>query len=253
MKSFFIPFKALVLFILLFSFSTKLFADTNVNGAVSGTWTVANSPYVITGTAIVGAGQTLTIQPGVTVEITTGAIQLDVQGTLNAIGTTADSINFVRAGGYYGTGQIQPIYFEAASENSVIKYANFNGLGWYYNTDVTYAIYINSTSCSISNCTIENSRGTAIGINETAKPIITNNKFLANSNFDIINHPDELKNILGNDSLKIGLYESLVAIATTDTLKANNYYYALKSTITIPVTKTLIVNPVQKLKFKLVE
>ncbi|MEI8194164.1 MAG: hypothetical protein WCG64_09885, partial [Flavobacteriia bacterium] len=44
-----------------------LYAQTNVSGNVSGTWTTANSPYLVTGNIGVPAGQTLVIQPGVQV------------------------------------------------------------------------------------------------------------------------------------------------------------------------------------------
>lgn len=240
--------KLFPLFLLSFSISL-LHAQTNVSGNQSGTWTKANSPYVITGTAIVPAGQTLTIDAGVTVEITTGGIQLDVQGTLNAVGTNSDSIYFLRNGGFSGN-QISPIYFEASSQNSVLNYVKIDGLGFYYNNDGTYILNVNSTSLTISKSTIQNSRGTAVGINETAKPIITNNAFLNNSNFDVVNHPDELKNISGNDSLKIGLYQNQVAISTTDTLKSSNYYYAIINTITIPLTKTLVINPGTKVEIE---
>ena len=46
-------------------------AQTNVQGGIyaNTTWTLANSPYVMTGSIVVFPGKTLTIQPGVVVKV----------------------------------------------------------------------------------------------------------------------------------------------------------------------------------------
>lgn len=66
-------------------------AQTIVCGNVSGTWTKANSPYVVTCDLIVPAGQTLTIQPGVAVKFAQG-LKMTVNGNLVADGTAAERI-----------------------------------------------------------------------------------------------------------------------------------------------------------------
>jgi len=49
-------------------------AQTNVHGGIynNTTWTLANSPYVVTDTIVVFPGVTLTIEPGVTVKFEDG-------------------------------------------------------------------------------------------------------------------------------------------------------------------------------------
>jgi len=69
---------------------------TNVSGNVSGIWTLANSPYDVTGDVTVPSGQTLEIRPGVQV-LFTGHYKFNVFGNLQAIGTEQDSIVFTRA------------------------------------------------------------------------------------------------------------------------------------------------------------
>jgi hypothetical protein len=65
---------------------------TEVSGGnVSGTWTAAGSPYDILGDITVPAGQNLTLEPGVSV-VFQGAYRLTVTGTIDAVGTQADSI-----------------------------------------------------------------------------------------------------------------------------------------------------------------
>jgi hypothetical protein len=81
------------LFILILSlFSIALFA-TDVSGSQSGVWSLANSPYHIVGDIEVPEGTTLQIEPGVTV-IAMGNFRLNALGTINAVGTPADSIRF---------------------------------------------------------------------------------------------------------------------------------------------------------------
>jgi len=68
---------------------------TDVSGTIAGntTWTLAGSPYRVVGPLTVGAGVTLTVQPGVTVQCTqNNGIWID--GTLNAVGTAVTPILF---------------------------------------------------------------------------------------------------------------------------------------------------------------
>jgi hypothetical protein len=79
-----------------------LLAQTNFSGGIysNTTWTKANSPYVLTGSVVVFPGKTLTIQPGVVVQMQPNPNlpndyrYLEVRGTLNALGTASDPIVF---------------------------------------------------------------------------------------------------------------------------------------------------------------
>ena len=80
----------------IFLFGTVHFSTaqngTNVNGIINSdtTWTQTNSPYTFTGPVSINAGVTLTIQPGVTVNI--GTYYLQVNGTITAKGTSSNTI-----------------------------------------------------------------------------------------------------------------------------------------------------------------
>jgi len=66
-------------------------------GRLKGTWTAANSPYVVTGYSRVAPDDTLIIEAGTVVKfLERGAIQID--GNLWAIGTETDSIKFIPYG-----------------------------------------------------------------------------------------------------------------------------------------------------------
>ena len=74
---------------------TVTFAQTNVSGAISSdtTWSLANSPYTITGSVLVSNGVTLTIEAGVTVNFPDG-YKILVKGNLLSVGTSSSLITF---------------------------------------------------------------------------------------------------------------------------------------------------------------
>ena len=81
----------------------KAQTGTNVNGIISSdtTWTQANSPYTLTGPVAILQGVTLTIDAGVTVNLSTNYLQ--VNGTLFADGTSVSKINFISTGAFFPT------------------------------------------------------------------------------------------------------------------------------------------------------
>jgi hypothetical protein len=67
-------------------------AQTNVSGGIyqNTTWTLANSPYQVNGSIVVFPGNTLTVEPGVTILINNANSQniyIETRGTLNLVGT----------------------------------------------------------------------------------------------------------------------------------------------------------------------
>lgn len=86
----------LSVFVFILVFST-LQATTYINSStVSGEWTLSGSPYYVMNDISIPEGQTLSIMPGVRV-FTEGLYAINVNGTLRAIGTAADSIYFTAA------------------------------------------------------------------------------------------------------------------------------------------------------------
>ncbi len=82
--------------------ASTLLANTNVSGPILAdtTWTLVDSPYIVTGSVLIGGGATLTIEPGVVVRVNAdlgiqvGSPEGFGPGTLLAQGTPAQPIRF---------------------------------------------------------------------------------------------------------------------------------------------------------------
>src|SRR3990172_9818432 len=97
-------------------FSTGTTYALNHSGAItsSETWTLANSPHIVTGTVDVRNGATLTIEPGCQVKFDSGKglyIGLYGAATLNATGTSANPITFTSNASTPAPGNWQGIVF----------------------------------------------------------------------------------------------------------------------------------------------
>lgn len=69
-------------------------AQTIIAGPnISGTWSSSGNPYYVTANCTIPSGQTLTIQPGVVVDIGAG-LSITANGTIQAVGTPSQRITF---------------------------------------------------------------------------------------------------------------------------------------------------------------
>ena len=82
--------------LILFALMLWTLLAIEVSGTQSGTWSPANNPYQIVGDITVPATEVLTIQPGVIVQAM-GNYRINAEGSIQAVGTEADSIYFMNA------------------------------------------------------------------------------------------------------------------------------------------------------------
>lgn len=139
----------------------SLVAQTTVSGNVSGTWTLANSPYLVSNNIGVPGGQTLVIQPGVQV-IFQGFYRFGITGQLVAEGTANLPIIFSQqdttgwfndqqmAGGWRG------LYFAplATTDSSRLVHCIVKDVkhGLFGNANGFAALYIYGRGLTVRNC-----------------------------------------------------------------------------------------------------
>jgi regulation of enolase protein 1 (concanavalin A-like superfamily) len=136
---------------------------SEVCGEVSGIWTRALSPYLVTCDVTVPAGQTLEIEPGVEVNFA-GRWSFAVNGRLNARGTATDSIRFTIDTLAYPD-KWKGLRFAGASDSSTMSYCRIENAHWSNEGADTYGGGVTFLDCSplIEHSTIQHCSSDQIG------------------------------------------------------------------------------------------
>lgn len=131
-------FMQLCIFLLLTLSSTAQATDVIGNINFNSTWTVANSPYVLTGDVTVNNQATLTIEPGVEVQfaatdglaagVSSAGVELIIKGDLQAVGTLSDPIVFTGLGDPGPAAHATGVRFTIDARESNLTYVELHGL-----------------------------------------------------------------------------------------------------------------------------
>jgi hypothetical protein len=146
-------------FIIFIALATSIYAQIEVSGNQSGTWTSDNSPYLVVGEITIPSGQTLNIEAGVEVNFQ-GHFKFTVLGKLEAIGTESDSIFFTTDNQATGWGGIR---FEYSSQISSLSYCRieFGKTSGDYPDIHGGAMAFLGSDAVVSNCVFADNEATA--------------------------------------------------------------------------------------------
>jgi len=157
----------------------KVYASgTSVGGIIwsNTTWTLENSPYIVTENILVDVEATLTIEPGVTVKFD-GKYYLLVKGTLSAIGTADNYITFTSNKPVQTSGDWGLIDFYYANDASILRYCIIEYAGGAsVGADMTRAgIEVRHSSPTIVNNVIRKNGVHGIALIDNGSPNISHN------------------------------------------------------------------------------
>jgi hypothetical protein len=147
---------------------TNVSAATNVSGSIDDNtvWDKTSSPYILTGNILIKDNASLTIEPGVTVDLSQYYIQ--VNGTLNSRGRAEENIAFSTS--YFRDAHIDFLspsknWNEQTGSGSIIENAAFN------------KVYLNiSSSAKISSNAFNGTTNSPIFLTG-GNPSISDNQF----------------------------------------------------------------------------
>jgi hypothetical protein len=165
-----------------------LMAQTSVSGTQSGSWTLDNSPYEVTGDIVVPNGQTLTIEAGVEVNFQ-AYYKFSINGNLQASGSANAMIVFT-------TDNLQTAWhglrFNASSSGSHLQFCKIEygkTSGSSFPSMHGGAIMLNNSDVIIEDCIFENNEaiaeengmgGAIYGLNTSSSTQILRCTFIAN-------------------------------------------------------------------------
>lgn len=233
-------------------------ATTNVSGTVydgsGGPWTLAGSPYRVTGDVTVPAGQTLTVEPGVVVKFNWGAIDLIVNGTLSAVGNAGARIYFTSdrddsvGGDTNGDGNTLPypdlwgcLRFTATSGGGALDYAEVRYGGW--STDG--GIWIEGGQVSVTNSVLRDIAGSGIRV-QNSNPTLTDNEYANNTwaavSMDLASDPAISGATVTNNRIN-GLALDSGSLVGDRVWDDTDLVHAVFGNITVPAGQTLTLAP----------
>jgi parallel beta-helix repeat protein len=191
-------------------------ASTDVTGLISSdtTWTLASSPYIVTGDVLVDAGVVLTIEQGVVVKFGSGT-SLFVDGTLVVDGDEAHPVTFSSNKATPSPGDWGTINFRGSSAESIMKWAWIN-----YASD---GVTVTAGSPTLEHCSVSNNQRYGVYVSAGA-PTIKNSTISNNGKDGIWNYVGTVTvtNCTISSNKGNGIYKDSASITLQDSVISNN-------------------------------
>jgi hypothetical protein len=118
---------------------------------ISGTWSPSGNPYIVADNCTITSGQTLTIQPGVVVEIASNVTITASGGLIQAVGTPSQRITVTSAGSAYWN-TILLINTPGTDRFHYCDFVNANTAIDIYASGNNSQMFTEILNCTFSNC-----------------------------------------------------------------------------------------------------
>lgn len=227
--------------------------DYNVSR--KGTWVKDNLPYTLINDIYVNSGATLTLAPGVVVQLRNPDTALVVDGTLVAVGTGAAPILFTSDEVQKAPGQWEAIIFRGPNTNSILENCVVEGGAASGVCDET--IRLEGAAPTLRNCTVRNSRVHGLTL-LNSDPLIENCQFLNNGStntkaFAIAMRIDSLPRLRNNTASANG-HDAIAVFdynfGRTGTWVKDNFPYTLLNDVFILNKTKLTLEPGVTVQFQ---
>jgi len=193
MKSFYMLQRLVFVLVVSLVFPTTIFAYTTVSGDLSGQTWASGTTYYVSAAAFVAKNNTLTIEEGVVVKFAPN-VQMNIKGTIVAIGSSSDHIVFTsrdddsvgeviaESDGVPSAGDWASLYFQGNSTNQgtanmdycEVKYAG-------YGSDAANVYFYACTDGYISNSIIQFGSQSGLRFNSSNNVMVDFNQITDNS------------------------------------------------------------------------
>lgn len=227
--------------------------------AVGGRWVIAGTsfPYFLTADLAIGSAATISIDPGVTVQ--SGGPGIWVNGTMLAQGTAGAPITFTSRNATPVAGDWMGVYLAPTAGASVLDRCTFNyggnyrgggGFGRYHDIYHFATLFVDSSSPSITNCTISNSSTHGLDIYANGATI-RDNVFsnVGSGAYDVFYSLVESSPLIsgntgsGTGSVGVGIGAGTTVASGRWRIAGPNFPYFLTTDIGVGAGTTLTVDP----------
>ena len=192
-----------LLFLILFLVG-NVSAQTNVSGVLSSdtTWSLSNSPIILTGAVLVPNGVTLTIEAGVTIRVNSG-LYLKNEGVISAVGTSSDKITFQSSADSPAKSDWEGIRIRSTGGSSIDESQNYSSGSQFKYVVIKHAdigLYIYDAGLHVSHTKFDTNKY-GVEIRKTDGVVIDNSTFTGNdkgiwSEYETFSPNDTTGNIL---------------------------------------------------------
>ena len=213
--------------------------STNITLNITGntTWSLSGSPYVLQNNISIDAGVTLTIQAGVEVQLPANNINLFVNGTLLAQGTSGSHVVFTGP----STTPIGGTVRFNSNSSGTLSHTEFNRLASGFSYWLAAVFIDANATVDLNDCSFDENEYHGLRLIENANVTVTNCSFQNGGIDDVHAHPSTVGGFSDNTLTEISFYGSTINNNCTWPIPGPGVRYTLYGDISVAAGSTLTI------------